>query len=895
MTLRTALVTLLVLSACGSSPESAPGQDTTAADTLPPQDAPDAVPTQDSVSPPLDVAVPNPDVTAPVDAIPADTLTDAGAVPDDTTAQDTDIEPDVPAPLPWEPAPEAIDLGTEESGHLRVQTAPLRVTLTRGGVTLTDTTAAAPFAVGTSDMTGPDAFHDPYEPYHLITWSDVTEATGEIENPDGSHLLRVVYGDPAREATLLLREEAPGRFLLALDIPAPTDEVLTRTNLDAHPDEHYYGLGETFDSVDHRGLRRPMHFEVTGLESANNEAHVPIPFFTSTRSWGAFVESRRLGVFDMAATADDRVTVDFSTTSLPVHLIAGAHPYEPLRHYVEMTGKPALPAPWAFGPHLWRNANEDQAEVLSDATAIRDNDLPGSVIWIDRPWESHYNDHVFDPGMFDDAPAMIEQLNAMGFRVIVWSSPYLEEALEGPYAEAVAGGYFPEVPGGQWIEKFGKLVDLTHPGAIALWKSLISNATSIGVEGFKLDYGEDVQAGVLGITLPFAFWNGETEATMHHHYAWFFHQPYAAMLKESEGFILSRAGTYGDQTLTTAVWPGDLCSGFQEFGHDGVHVGGLPSAIAGGLGLSASGYPFYGSDTGGFRHGRPTKHVMARWIEYSALGTIMQTGGGGKNHNPWDFQTYSGAGELGDEPTESKYDEELLDIYRTYARLHTRLFPYIYTYATLAHETGRPVTAPFGLAFPEEGHHPSYDFLLGDHLLVEPVIDATFERVITLPAGRWIDFFTGDVLEGPTQLTRPVALAELPLYVREGALIPLLRDDVDTLAPATSEGVVSTAKDPGVLEVRVYPSAAPTELALYDGAKLTQSTAPGAVSATTTPGTVYGPMRLIVQWGARPAATGAAPTEVLVDGQPAALEYDPDTETVRIDLDDAPHDVSVVE
>ena len=101
--------------------------------------------------------------------------------------------------------------------------------------------------------------------------------------------------------------------------------------------------------------------------------------------------------------------------------------------------------------------------------------------------------------------------------------------------------------------------------------------------------------------------------------------------------------TVGGQRYASVVWPGDLCSDFREFGNtddDGtVHVGGLPSAVRAGTGLAVSGYPFFASDTGGFRHDRPTAEVMIRWTEYAALLPIMQYGGGGENvkHGDLDY------------------------------------------------------------------------------------------------------------------------------------------------------------------------------------------------------------------------------------------------------------------
>lgn len=71
---------------------------------------------------------------------------------------------------------------------------------------------------------------------------------------------------------------------------------------------------------------------------------------------------------------------------------------------------------------------------------------------------------------------------------------------------------------------------------------------------------------------------------------------------------------------------------------------------------------------------------------------------------------------------ENGRSDATVDVYRTYARLHTRLFPYEWTYALRIAVDGRPIPRPLGLAYPEMGIHPSDVYLFGDDLLVAPVL-----------------------------------------------------------------------------------------------------------------------------------------------------------------------------
>ena len=129
---------------------------------------------------------------------------------------------------------------------------------------------------------------------------------------------------------------------------------------------------------------------------------MPVPFITGTRGWGLFVEDPHPGRFDCATAAPDRLDVVFGVgpdggDGLRFHLFAAAHPLDITAHYYAVTGLPARPSPWAIGPWIWRNDNRDQAEVVADANALRDLDLPASALWIDRPYATGVNTFDFLP------------------------------------------------------------------------------------------------------------------------------------------------------------------------------------------------------------------------------------------------------------------------------------------------------------------------------------------------------------------------------------------------------------------------------------------------------------------------------------------------------------------
>lgn len=731
---------------------------------------------------------------------------DTAALPDAST----DAAPATPDVAP----PPSATLGAGRF-RLEVRAAPFGLTLTRDGAPIAQVRRIdAAFAETREEAFDRSKYYDPAKPAtYRVTW----ETLSPVGEPGADGVpTRLAVGD--WQAAFTLGTDAEGRFTAEVVPDDPDRLVQLRLVLDAPEGEAYYGLGELFDTPEHRGKHRPMQIGPDiHSEGFYSEYHVAVPLLIGTGGWGLFVEDRHPADFDVAASDPEHIQVVFETKRLKFHLFGADTPTNVLPHYVALTGQPARPAEFAFGGWIWRNENRDQQQVYDDLRALRENDLPMSGMWLDRPWATGINTFVMDPAKFPDPEGLVAAVHAAGLRFAVWASPYLAPDTGELWQTASDNGWFVRTPPG-WPKSFdADFVDLTNPDAAMYFKGIIQRITDLGAQGFKLDFGEDVQVGSGPVALPFDFHNGETERTMHHGIAPYYHRPFAELTGgDAQGFILSRAGTYGDQTLTTTIWPGDLCNGFEKY-QENRHVGGLPAAIAGGLSLSTSGYPWFASDTGGYRHGRAPKEVFLRWVAYSALGTVMQTGGS-EQHNPWDFEEHETGRDA--EPV-SQFDTETLSIYRDFARLFIRLHAYRHPFNEDAHETGRPVTRPLGFAHPELGVHPATQYLLGDALLVTPVIDETGMVEVVFPAGRFYDWFTGELVEGPTTMQREIPFDRIALYARAGAIVPLLRDTVDTLAPATDPDVDSYANDPGVLTVRLYPGEGRRTFETLGGTRIT--------------------------------------------------------------------------
>jgi len=166
---------------------------------------------------------------------------------------------------------------------------------------------------------------------------------------------------------------------------------------------------------------------------------------------------------------------------------------------------------------------------------------------------------------------MIDLAHDMGFRMALWSTPYISKGKDGDdesssvtealYAHAKDNDFL--VKNTVQLNKWGPPIDFTNPDAYQWFQGLIRQYTDMGIEGFKLDYGEDIVVGLLGMDgQGTQFFDGSTERTMHARYQTFYHRIYAETLPPDGGFLLCRRGVWGDQANVSVIWPGDLDANF---------------------------------------------------------------------------------------------------------------------------------------------------------------------------------------------------------------------------------------------------------------------------------------------------------------------------------------------
>ena len=564
----------------------------------------------------------------------------------------------------------------------------------------------------------------------------------------------------------------------------PENGHYLREQLSLGPDTAVYGLGERFGPLVKNGQVVDMWNADGGTGS--EQAYKNVPFCLTNAGYGVFVNDPGPVSFEVASEAVSRLQFSVPGQSLEYLVIYGPEPKAILRNYTALTGRPpALPA-WSFG--LWLSTSfttsYDEATVTSFIEGMAERGLPLSVFHFDTFWmrEFHWCDFEWDPRTFPDPAGMLARLKARGLRICVWINPYIAQQ-SALFDEGKAQGYLLRRRSGdvwqtdQWQPGMA-VVDFTNPAARDWYAAKLDALLAMGVDCFKSDFGERIPVDDV------EYFDGSDAGRMHNYYTYLYNQTVFELLRkrrgDGEAVLFARSATAGSQRFPVH-WGGDCDATFEA----------MAQMLRGGLSLGLSGFGYWSHDIGGFE-GTPDAAVYKRWIAFGLLSSHSRLHGSGSYRVPWLF------------------DEEAVDVLRTFTRLKMRLMPYLLGAAGQAAAEGIPMMRAMALAFPDDPGctHLDRQYMLGDDLLVAPVLSADGAVSYYVPEGTWTHFLTGEQVTGPRWVTERHGFRSVPLLVRPGAVIPV--------------GAVDDRPD--------YDYADGVTLRLYqlpDGARVTTVIAPG--------------------------------------------------------------------
>ncbi len=508
-------------------------------------------------------------------------------------------------------------------------------------------------------------------------------------------------------------------------------------------DSTLLGLGEGGPQFDRRGSQDTMRSGQGGYKLGTHGGRVPIPWLIGTAGWALYFH-QPFGTFDFTGTEGKFLPKDpASALPLDIFIVVSQEPRVLLSEYIKLTGHPELPPLWSFGYQQSHRTLASHDEVVAEAKTFREKKLPCDTLiylgtgFCPSGWNTENGSFSWNKRVFPDPKQAIDELHKENFRVVL-HSVILENDLRGTVHDPCN------------VTRFDK------EQVSCAWDAH-RKTFALGVDGWWPDEGDP-----LGIEARLArnrmYWEG----------------PQLDRPNERP-FALHRNGFAGMQRYASFLWSGDVYSTWET----------LKTHVPIGINTGLTGIPYWGTDIGGFV---PTKEFTAelylRWFQFGAFSTLFRCHGRTwKLRLPWGWNT----GETG--PTEISgyggsalpdpselHNAQVEPVCRKYLELRYRLMAYLYSAVREATLTGMPVMRSLWLHYPDdpEAVRRGDEYLWGRDILVAPVVEkGATSRRLYLPRGHWFDFWTSERHDGGREIERAVDLETLPLFIREGAILPL--------------------------------------------------------------------------------------------------------------------------
>lgn len=629
---------------------------------------------------------------------------------------------------------------TSPGYQVTVARSPFQITTTRGDEVVLQTTG-----------TDPPAF-DFRVPSGTVGATDVTGSSWR----EGVLALDVATDTPGYTVRVRLTPDAD-RYRLTATVIGEESPSWVALHYAMDASGHWYGHGETKTSQEgpYRDQAWPLDDQsdaglVTDTAFGPASYDMVEPFWFTEDGSGFYVDTDKVMTATLGGYQEGvggflvNDTVTFDSTVFVERAARGVY-----EDYVGITGTPEKSdAPdYQYRTPVWNSWAQFYTDVTQEgfldwARGIHQADIPAHTFNLDDGWMSHYGDFTFND-KFPDPKAMADTIHDMGYRFGLWVTLWINLDADN-YQIAKDRGYLlkskddPSQPCTvDWWNGSAGIVDLANPDARAWYVDhLRSLKEEYGVDGFKFDtrfFDERCAPYKPGLSMA-----------------------------EYQRLGAEMADEFDLQGMGIRVhWTGSQRHGFVMRQIDkSTDWRSLQAAVSQNLALSTVGYPFVTTDMiGGSLAGfPPSKQVLVRWAQAAAAMPLMYS-----STSPLGVSNFAGSRE---------YDEETVRLYKEAVEFHGRLAPYILDQVDAATECGEPIMKPLFFNYPDDPatYEPDDQWLLGDSLMVAPMLADTAARDIHVPAGRWFDVAYRRVISGPTDLRGYSAdLATMPLFVRLGA------------------------------------------------------------------------------------------------------------------------------
>ena len=547
-----------------------------------------------------------------------------------------------------------------------------------------------------------------------------------------------------------------------------------RLNLEFSDGEALYGLGQ------HEEGFGSLRGETVYLHQANRK--IAVPLLVSSLGYGIFCDCYSPMIF--SDTAYGSYLYSEAVPELDFYFLLGPNMNGVISRYRYLTGKASMLPRWAFGYIQSQERYETADEILSVAKSYRDESIPLDCIVLDWcSWEDgKWGEKLFDRSRFPRPEEMISKLheNHIHFMMSVWANA--SEATEN-YREFKEAGLL--------LTASTVYNALGEKGRRLYWQQLSRELFKSGVDAWWCDNSEPFTPEWNHIERPepstmYAEYCRDSENSLPAEYTNSFGLYHAEGVYEGQRsetdkkrvFNLTRSGCAGQQRFGAVLWSGDISASWET----------LRKQIAAGLNFCASGLPYWTTDIGAFfvRRGNMWYwdgdfdacfddeeycELFTRWFQWAAFLPIFRGHGTDCRRELTVLKSRS----------PRCYEAVLKALRQRY-----ELMPYIYSAAGECSIGDGSMLK--NLAFDFRDDKAVLDitdqYMFGSSLMVCPIYSRQTSpnetRRVYLPSGcGWYDFYTAERFDGGRYIDVPISLDKIPVFVREGSIIP-------TAAPALS-------------------------------------------------------------------------------------------------------------
>lgn len=543
-----------------------------------------------------------------------------------------------------------------------------------------------------------------------------------------------------------------------------------------YSDESFWGFGEKFNSFNKRG--QTVTVWQRDAQSTNSDvSYKGMPYFMSSTGYSVLMNTFTRTHFNMGATSAVSYTMETEDPYLDYYMFCNRDYKGLIQDYTVLSGRSAMIPRWAFGFWMSRMSYMNRAELEEIVNQMEAFGMSVDVVHIDA-WQPNFQDSflpsgtdevlTFDETRFPDPQGMIDWLKERGIRLSLWMFPYVQtiDPFGRPsrqYTAMADRGWLVKGPDGNpRIFSPGEgdvdawkvaALDFTNPSLVDYMKGRIKRLMHMGVGVMKTDFSEELPEDSV-------FFDGSTGLTSHNKYPLLYAKTIYEASREAKremgekALLWGRSGYAGSQNYP-ANWAGDSSASQNN----------LHAILTGGLNMGISGVSFWGFDIGGFYNcdysGRrviPEDEEYIRSVQMGLMSPLSRSHGQSTPREPW------------------VYSETAQKAFRKINNLRYRMLPYLYSIGWETTMSGIPMMRAMVLEYPEDlsARDLSRQYMLGGSLLVAPVFDQQ-KHHIYLPEGSWVDFETGQRLNGGRWILYPKNIEIIPMFLREDTMVPMLQ------------------------------------------------------------------------------------------------------------------------